>query len=97
RRWTDLNPLAIRVRLVDPSRLLERCQRLLPLLFGKGSLVAWLALVLPALCLAAAHWPELAAVAGGHIGRPRYPLIAWLAYPGIQLLHERGHALAVRR
>lgn len=97
KRWTELNPLAIRVRLFDPSRRLATFDRWLPALFRPSSFVLWLLVVLPALLLAAEHWVELRGFAAVHVQTPRYLLLAWLCYPLIKLIHELGHALAVRR
>ena len=97
RRWTELNPLAIRVRLFDPSRHLVAFDSWLPGLFSPAAFGAWLAVVVLALLFAAGHWQELQAYAVAHVDTPRALLIAWLAYPLIKALHELGHALAVRR
>jgi putative peptide zinc metalloprotease protein len=97
RRWMELNPLAVQVRLFDPSRRLAIFDRWLTRLFGRSALAIWLLMVLPALLIAAAHWPELRAFAAAHVDAPRYLLIAWLAYPIVKAVHELGHALAVRR
>ncbi|MCI3950580.1 MAG: hypothetical protein K0R53_65, partial [Burkholderiales bacterium] len=97
RRWLELNPLAIRVRLFDPSRQLAVFDPGLARLFSRTAFLVWLAAVLPALLMAATHWPELQAYAVLHIDTPRYLLIGWIAYPVIKALHELGHALAIRR
>ena len=97
RRWMELNPLAVRVRVFNPSRLLAAFDPWLMRLFSPLTLLAWLAVVVPALLLAAHNWPELAAFAATHTDTPRYLLIAWFAYPLIKAVHELGHALAVRR
>jgi len=97
KRWMELNPLAIRVRLFDPSRWLAIFDPWLTTLFRPASFMLWLIVVAPALLIAAEHWVELRAFAIAHVQTPRYLLIAWLAYPFIKLIHELGHALAVRR
>lgn len=97
KRWMELNPLAIRVRLFDPSRWLAKFDPWLPTLFRPASFTLWLIVVIPALLIAAEHWLELRAFATAHVQTPRYLLIAWLVYPFIKLIHELGHALAVRR
>ena len=97
KRWLELNPLVIRLRLFDPSRWLARFDPWLASLFRSSVLTVWLALVLPAVLLAAGHWEELRAFAATHVDTPRFLFIAWLAYPLLKALHELGHALAVRR
>jgi putative peptide zinc metalloprotease protein len=97
RRWLEMNPLAIRVRLFDPSRVLSAFDSGLPRLFSPGALVVWICTVLPAALLAAIHWTGLQAYAASHLDTPRYLLLGWLVYPFMKALHELGHALAVRR
>ena len=96
-RWLAMNPLAIRLRLFDPTRWLDRCAPALPHLFNRPMLLAWLAALLPALLMLPHYWPELKAFALDHAGTPRYLAFAWLVYPIVKGLHEAGHALAVRR
>jgi putative peptide zinc metalloprotease protein len=95
--WAAMNPLAIRLKLFDPSRWLDRCAPALPRLFSPLMLLAWLAAILPALLMTPHYWPELKAYALTHAASPRSLAIAWLVYPLIKGLHEAGHALAVRR
>ncbi|MFS0757542.1 biotin/lipoyl-binding protein [Noviherbaspirillum sp. 1P10PC] len=96
-RWLALNPLSVRVRLFDPSRLLDRCAPFLPRLFSRAAFAAWLGLVLVTLLALPRYWPELQAFAHSHADTPRYLIISCLVYPLIKALHEAGHALAVRR
>ena len=97
RRWLELNPLAVRVRMFNPTRLLTAFDPWLKRLFQPFTFAVWLAVILPALLLAAHHWPALSAFAASHLDAPRTLLIGWIAYPLIKALHELGHALAVRR
>ena len=97
RRWLELNPLAVRVRMFNPTRLLTAFDPWLKRLFQPFTFAVWLAVILPALLLAAHHWPALSAFAAAHLESPRYLLIGWCAYPLIKAIHELGHALAVRR
>ena len=97
KRWTELNPLAIRVRLLNPSRWLTMFDPWLEAIFRPAAFVVWLTVVLPTLIVAAGQWVELTAFAAAHVDTPRYLVIAWLAYPAIKAVHELGHALAVRR
>ena len=97
RRWMELNPLAIRVRLFNPARFLTTFDRWLPWLFSPVALAVWLITVVPALVAALHQWPELSAYAADHFDTPRTLLLAWLLYPLIKAVHELGHALAVRR
>ncbi len=88
--------LAWRLRLADPTRLLDR---LAPLqrVFSPAGAVLWLAAVAALLVLAAQHGPELVAHGREWLATPRYVLLALLAYLPLKLVHELAHGLAVRR
>jgi putative peptide zinc metalloprotease protein len=92
-----VNPLAFRISLGDPSRLLARCDALAPLLFSGAAFGVWLAIVLAAGLAALLHAPELAAAGHQVLGSPRHLFMTWLAYPVVKLVHELAHGLAVRR
>lgn len=97
KRWTELNPLAVRARLFNPSRLLEPLDPWLKRIFHPAAFAGWLAVVLLGLAFAGLHWTELVAEAAARLDSPRMLLIAWVVYPLLKALHEAGHALAVRR
>lgn len=97
RRIGGVNPLAFRVPLGDPSRLLTPLRRLTPWLFSRTSLVVWLLAVGLALLAAAMHWDALVLDAAKVLGSPGYLLLAWVCYPVIKALHEAAHALALQR
>lgn len=90
------NPLAFRVPLGDPSRLLDRLEVVAKWMFHPAALWLWIAVVGLATISAAAHWDALRLHAETWMGTPRHLFLAWLAYPFIKALHELGHALAVR-
>lgn len=96
-RRLAVNPLAFRVRLGDPSALLDRFEPWLRVLFSWPLLLAWLTLLLVGLSIAAMNFSELESHARTWMGTPRFMLIAWLLYPPIKAIHELSHALAVRR
>lgn len=97
RRAGGVNPLAFRVPLGDPSRLLAPLRPLAALLFAPAGLALWLALVLAALLAAAMHWEPLTLDAAKVLGSPGYLLLMWLCYPLIKIPHEAAHALALQR
>lgn len=93
-RW--LNPMALRVPLVDPDRWLgPLVDRLRPML-GRRGMVAWLAWVLPALCLALLHGKELTQNFGEQLLAFDNLLLLALLFPLVKLLHELGHAVACK-
>lgn len=96
RGW--VNPLLLmRMRLFDPTRLLDRLVPLVRPLLGPTALVLWALGVALAALACAVSWPQLRAEAATLAGTPRMLWLAWLAYPVIKAVHELGHAVAVRR
>jgi putative peptide zinc metalloprotease protein len=96
RRRALSNPLALRIRLFDPDRLLDRLVRPARWLFSWRGLALWSGVVLGAIALAVAHVEEIArALADTTLGVDTL-LLFWLLYPIIKALHELGHGLAVK-
>jgi putative peptide zinc metalloprotease protein len=97
-RWLQSlrSPLAIRVPLLDPDRLLEASLPLARLLFGWPGAVLWLAVVGLAAVQVGLHWPELTENVTERVLSPQNLLLLWLAFPLVKTLHEAGHALAVK-
>lgn len=98
RRWMARvgNPLALRVPLIDPDRLLKGLLRLAGPLAGRAGVVLWLAVVLPALLLLPLHWAELSANAGERLLSQGNLWLLALLFPLVKLVHELGHGLACR-
>ena len=92
-----INPLALRMRLLDPTRLLDRMAPLGRALFSPVAGMAWLLAVALATLACVVNFPALKAEALAHASSPRLLWMAWLCYPLIKAVHEFGHALAVRR
>jgi putative peptide zinc metalloprotease protein len=91
-----LSPLAIRFPLVDPDRFLERWLPWYGPWFGWVGLAAWAVVVGFGIAAAAGHWDELTADVTSQILAPQNLLILWLTFPVVKLLHELGHACAVK-
>lgn len=96
RRRGGVNPMAFRLTLGDPARVLDRLAWLVPLVFSGAGMGLWLVAVLAATLAAAMHWTELLPYADKVLHSPGYLLIAWLMYPLIKTVHEAAHALALR-
>lgn len=96
-RRQGVNPLAFRLSLGDPTRLLTRFSRLTPLLFSNAALALWAVAVVWALVSAAMNWHELLPYAQRTLASPSYLFMTWLMYPPIKAVHELAHGLAVRR
>jgi putative peptide zinc metalloprotease protein len=90
------NPIALRFPLLDPDRALGRLALLLRPLGGRALMLAWLAVVLPALLLLPSHWRELTHnfsdqwLASGHL------LMLAVLFPLVKIAHEIGHGLACK-
>jgi len=85
-----------RFPLFDPERFLRRLMPAVRPLFGWFGAVLWLAVVLPALVLAAAHWSDLTMNVLDRVLVPQNLLFLWLLFPAIKVFHEFGHAFATK-
>ncbi len=94
RRW--LSPLALRIPLLNPRRLLDRGLPLVAPLFGTAGSVIWLALIVTASVTAVLYWSELTHDLGERVLSPHNLLVLALIYPLVKALHELGHAFAAR-
>ncbi|MFM1988869.1 MAG: hypothetical protein RJA99_1826 [Pseudomonadota bacterium] len=92
-----LNPLAPRMALGDPTPWLRPFEPLARRLFAPLGAIAWLALALVALAMAAGDWDAVATHAARFAASPRQWLLATLVWVPMKALHEAAHALAVRR
>jgi putative peptide zinc metalloprotease protein len=90
------NPLAVRVPLFDPDRLLERLLPLFRPLFGRDGFMLWLAAVMMGCVVAAVHWQEIVNDTSIDVLSAQNLVLLWLCYPLIKLLHELGHGLATK-
>lgn len=90
------NPVSIRIPLFDPDRLLERLWIWLRPLWNRWGLALWLAVVLPALVLAAMQARELTHNLADRAMAPANLLALVLLFPLLKVLHELGHGLAVK-
>ncbi len=96
RRRSWANPMALRIPLWDPGSFLDRHAAAWRLLWSRWAALAWLALVLPALLLLPAHWPELTGNLSDRVLQADNLLLIAIIFPLIKALHELGHATATR-
>ena len=97
-RWKQYlgNPLALRIPLFDPDRLLDRMLPLVRPLLGWYGAAAWLAVVGWALVLIGMHWMELSGNVVDQVFSVQNLLLIWIVFPLIKAVHEFGHALATK-
>ena len=91
------NPFSLRFPLWDPDRWLDKWQYLTAPIFTQTAFILWLLVVLSAGVAAVMHWPDLAGSLTDQLFSPRNLLILWLTYPLVKIMHEFGHAWAVKK
>lgn len=94
-RW--LNPLAVRIPLLDPHGFVSRLLPLVSPLFSWAGTGLWLALVLLGGWVALVNGNALAEFSLRDLMQPASLMLTVLAYVGVKTIHEFGHAFAVRR
>lgn len=96
RQWL-LNPMSLKIPLFNPDRLLGVLLPYVGWCFGLLGACLWLAVVLPAIVLAAQHWPQLTQNLSDRVLSSSNLLVMLAVYPVVKLLHELGHGFAVKR
>lgn len=96
KRAAAVNPLAFKVPLFNPSRLLDALHPLARGLFSGWGLAAWLVLMGLAGMQLAGHAETLSQALRTQALSSDVLWSMWFAYPLVKLLHELAHALAVR-
>jgi putative peptide zinc metalloprotease protein len=91
------NPFSLRFPLWDPDRFLKKWGFLAAPLFTRGAFILWLLVVLSAVAAAVLHWPEISGTLADRLFLPSNLLLIWLIYPLVKILHEFGHAFALKK
>ena len=91
-----MNPLAIRIPLLDPDNMLNRFIPRVRPLFSWGGAILWLFVVGFASLLALVNFPELLSALNQDILSPSNLLLMMLMFIIIKLVHEFAHAFAVK-
>ena len=91
------SPLAIRIRLIDPSRFLAATQILGRILFSRLGFAVWFAVVGYAALQAATHWGELTGNIADRVLAADNAVLMLAAFVFAKLVHELGHGYAVVR
>jgi len=95
-RW--LNPLAVRFRGIDPTRLFDILEILTRPLFTRTALIASLLFTSSAALLIAVRWTTFAARMPSlhEFFTPSNLIVLGVVTAGVKVLHEFGHGLACR-
>jgi putative peptide zinc metalloprotease protein len=91
------SPAALTFGLWDPDSFLNRTSLVARLLFSRTGAFFWGLTLLCALTLLGLHWGELASNVSERILSAENLVLLALIYPVSRLLHELGHAYAVKR
>lgn len=95
KRW--VNPMLLRMKLFDPTRLLDRIEPWLGSVFSRTGLLVWMVCVAVGALLCIANFSQIKAETVARAGSPQMLWLFWLSFPFIKAVHELSHALAVRR
>lgn len=92
-----MNPLAVRVPLLDPDDFLTATMPLMRPLFSWFGALLFLGVAGSGLVLAAMHWPELTKNITDRLLSAESVVLILITYPFVKALHELGHGYAVKR
>jgi putative peptide zinc metalloprotease protein len=90
------NPLAIRIPLFDPDRLLNYLSPLARFVFSATGMWIWLITLCVAIVLAIVNTQDIVNAISAKTLSPTELFSFWLIYPIIKILHELGHGMAVK-
>ena len=90
------NPLALRIPLIDPDAFVSGLVPWLRPLLGWTGALLWLLLVGTALVLGASQWNELSKGVSDRLLSADNLLLIGLVFPLAKIVHEFGHAIAVK-
>ncbi len=92
-----LNPLALRVPLIDPDDFLTATIPLVRPLYSWFGVILFLGVVLYGAVLAALNWAPLTENVVDRVLATENLVLILIAYPAIKALHELGHAWTIKR
>jgi putative peptide zinc metalloprotease protein len=91
------NPFSVRFPLFDPDQFLKKWNFLTQSLLTPKAFICWLLMIMTAVIAAAMNWSELTENLADQLFLPSNLLLIWLIYPLVKILHELGHAFAVKK
>jgi putative peptide zinc metalloprotease protein len=92
-----LNPLAIRIPLLDPDGFLEATSPWLRWVFTPWAALVYIAVLGYALVQAGANWDAITGDITNRVLATENLLVLFLVYPFVKAIHELGHGYAVKR
>ncbi len=91
-----LNPMAVRIPVLDPERFIRVTFPLIRPLFSWFGLTVLLGVILAGLVQATVHWSELTENIVDRVIAAESLLLLVVTYPIVKALHELGHCYAVK-
>lgn len=91
------SPLGIRIPLFDPDAFLDRTKHFIDPIFSTVGLFLWLSLIIYALLMAGINWQSLSTNISDQVLGLQNLILIGLIYPVVKLIHEFGHAYALKR
>lgn len=92
-----MNPLALRIPMLDPDGFLTATAPLVRWIFSPVGLLLYLALLAWGLSRAVVEWEALTTNSLDRLLTAESLVLLLIAYPIVKLIHELGHAYAIKR
>ena len=98
-KWMAMlrSPAYLNFSILDPDRFLEKTLFLVRPIFSRIGFLLWLAFILFAFVQVGMHWRELTTNLADRVLSVQNLFVLGLIYPLTRVLHEFGHAYAVKR
>lgn len=92
-----LNPMALRIPLIDPDEFLDATLPVARVFLSWGGALVFIGVVGYALILAGVYWPQLTGNLADRVLSAENLLVLLVTYPFVKALHELGHGYAVKK
>jgi len=95
KQWI-MQPTSLRIPMIDPDAFLAAWVHRFAWMFSLKGALLWLAVVLPAVLMAAQNWKELTLNISDHVLSTSNLLVLALVFPVVKAIHELGHGFATK-